>query len=81
MKSKYPLCRYSLLTALDSFLAFPHNPYGVGVHVGLQHGSSSSCVAHHGTLATGVDSIHILFTEQKDPETQVVEKTGSSDRR
>lgn len=76
MKSKYALCRYSLLTALYSFLAFPHNPSGVGLHVGLQHGSSSSHVAHH-----GVRSLDILFTEQTDPETQVVEKIWSSDRK
>lgn len=81
MKSKYALCRYSLLTALYSFLVFAYNPCGVGLHVGLQHGSSSSYIAYHGTLAMGAGSLDILFTEQKDPETQVVKKIESSDRR
>lgn len=81
MKSKYTLCRYSLLTALYSFLVFPHNSYGVELHVGLQHGFSSSCVAHHATLAIGVGSLNILITELKNPETQVVENIWSSDRK
>lgn len=81
MKSKYTLCRHSLLTALYSFLVFPHNSYGVGLHVGLQHGSSSSCAAHHATLATGLGSLDILITELKNPETQVVEKSDPLDRK